>query len=337
MIITKKLIILLLIIILLFFYLDKSKENFNIENNNIYPIIFSIPEEKIVKNIPFKTKLISNLIPGDTSTYIYNTENDYYKEYQKSIFAKTIMKAGWDCMRHYEILANGTIPYFPNIENCPKNTMALFPKELVMEGNNLYNKLKDKNINELTISEKEECNKLAEKLLKFTKENLTTKNIAKYILNSTNNLNAKNILFLSVSTYPDYLRCLTLHGFKELFGKNCHDYPKVTHIYKNENYSYNTLYGKGFTYSNLLDNTLHDDSLDNTIENDIINNKYDIIIYGSYHRGTPHFDLVNKYYPPEKIILLCGEDYIDKNYNDYHINHHKEMADKKYNIFVREM
>jgi hypothetical protein len=95
-------------------------------------ITFSIPEEKIVKDIPNKSKLLSSLIPGNLSTYIYNNEEDYYNEYKKSLFATTILKAGWDCMRHYEILLNGCIPYFPNIENCPKNTMKLFPKSNLM-------------------------------------------------------------------------------------------------------------------------------------------------------------------------------------------------------------
>jgi hypothetical protein len=48
----------------------------------INPITFSIPEEKIVSFIKEKTKLLSSLIPGDISTYIYNTEEEYYKEYQ---------------------------------------------------------------------------------------------------------------------------------------------------------------------------------------------------------------------------------------------------------------
>ena len=47
-------------------------------------------------------------------------------------------------MRHYEIMANGCIPYFPNIEQCPPNTMALLPKHLIIEGNKLYETVKDK-------------------------------------------------------------------------------------------------------------------------------------------------------------------------------------------------
>ena len=122
------------------------------------PITFSISFDKIIKTIPLKTKLLSNLIPGKLETYIYNNETDYYEEYRKSYFATTTKKGGRDCMRHYEILANGCIPYFPNIENCPINTMALLPKNLILEGNNLYNSIKHKNIGDLTETEISECN-----------------------------------------------------------------------------------------------------------------------------------------------------------------------------------
>jgi hypothetical protein len=59
----------------------------------IYPITFSIPEEKVVADIQPKTKLISNLIPGQMSTYIYNNEADYYAEYSMSVFATTTKKS----------------------------------------------------------------------------------------------------------------------------------------------------------------------------------------------------------------------------------------------------
>lgn len=70
-------------------------------------------------------------------------------------------------MRHYEILANGCVPYFIDIENCPLNTMYLLPKELFIEANKLYNKFKNKNINELTKELVNEYNILQKKLLFF--------------------------------------------------------------------------------------------------------------------------------------------------------------------------
>ncbi len=295
----------------------------------LFPINFSIPKEKIVNEIPNKTKLLSNLIPGDISTYIYNTEKDYYDEYKKSYFAITKKKAGWDCMRHYEIMANGCIPYFIDIENSPENTMKLLPKELFIESNKLYEKLKHKNINELTEENKIECNNLIQKLLDYTKNKLTTIKISEYILNKTNHSEAKKILFLSGCIEPDYMRCLTLHGFKELIGSNCHDYPKITHLYKFNNSINNNLYGKGFTYSYLLDNNIHDIDMDKNIEELIKNKYYDIIIYGSYHRGMPYYDLVNNIYEAEKIILLCGE--------DIHICNYYKYLNKGHHIFVREL
>ena len=84
------------------------------------PIGFSIPKEKLCNYYIKKTKILSDLIPGNTKTYIYNTEEEYYNEYKQSYFAITKLKGGWDCMRHYEILADGCIPYFVNIEKCPK-------------------------------------------------------------------------------------------------------------------------------------------------------------------------------------------------------------------------
>jgi hypothetical protein len=38
-------------------------------------------------------------------------------------------------MRHYEILANRCIPYFPDIEECPALSLVDFPKEIIKETN----------------------------------------------------------------------------------------------------------------------------------------------------------------------------------------------------------
>lgn len=150
-----------------------------------------------------------------------------------------------------------------------------------------------------------------------------------YILKNTNFLNVNKILYLSGDTNPDYLRCLTLHGFKLLFKNNCHDFPKVPHIYKSENIDYTRLYGKGFTYSNLIDQSLHDDHSDHSIIEDIQNKVYDIVIYGSLHRGLPYYDLVQKIYDPSEIILLCGEDL-------HYCNCHTFLS-KGNTVFIREL
>lgn len=284
----------------------------------IAPIGFSIPSNKIVSNIPHKTKFCSDLIPGKLETYIYKNEGDYYKEYQSSLFAITTKKGGWDCMRHYEIMANGCIPYFPNIEQCPPNTMTLLPKDLIIEGNKLYE-----------TKDTEKCHILIEKILEYVKNNLTTEKMAQYILEKTQNLSAKKILYLSKDIRPDYLRCITLQGFKSLLGKNCHDFPKIPHIYKNAGIDYSRLYGKGITYTNNIEQELHDSSKNSSIEEDIQRNYYDIIIYASYHRGMPYYDLVCQHYNSSKVILLCGEDLHSCDYDSF--------VKKGHNVFVREL
>jgi hypothetical protein len=295
----------------------------------LHPVTFSFPEEKILKEPSVKTKILSDLIPGRPETYIYGNETDYYNEYRTSLFATTIKKAGWDCMRHYEILGNGCIPYFPDIENCPKNTMALLPKDLIMEGNALYARFKGKRINELSDADTAQCNVLVQKLLNYTREHLTTTRMARYILDKSSFTNAKNVLYLSRDTAPDYLRCVTLHGFKTLAGVKCHDYPKIPHIYKSRHIHYASLYGKGITYTNLLEPALHDDALDRNIADAIRNKVFDVVIYGSYHRGMPLFDLVSTVYKPNEIILLCGEDIHACNYNTW--------VNKGHTVFVREL
>ena len=180
------------------------------KDRRVKPISFAIPKYKILKEIDYHPKnILAPLIPGRLNTYIYNNENSYYEMYKKSIFALTYKKAGWDCLRHYEILMNGCIPLFLNIENCPKNIITTLPKskliDLLNEFENIfsfYNPFKIFKKKHLTfqrifktlkfnfksnnlenfIEENERVFELKKDLLDFTKKNLTTENLAKYTL-----------------------------------------------------------------------------------------------------------------------------------------------------------
>ena len=54
----------------------------------------------------------------------------------------------------------------------------------------------------------------------------------------------------------DYLSDFTLHGLRELYGSNVIDYPGAWYLYKDElvakKYNSNLLWGKGFTYKDIL-------------------------------------------------------------------------------------
>jgi hypothetical protein len=137
------------------------------------PINFCIPKELIVNEIPNKEKDYADIIPGDLSTYIYDTQVDYYNDYQRSYYGVTFKKGGWDCLRHYEILMNGCVPYFPDLEKCPTNTMTLFPKMLVHQNNRFLT----------TYGLSDNYKQEAQRLLNYTKKYLTTEYTANIILN----------------------------------------------------------------------------------------------------------------------------------------------------------
>lgn len=89
-------------------------------------ISFAIPEEKI-SNLPEKSKQfpdhivdneIANML-GKTTRYAFTNESDYYHDLQMSRFGITVKRAGWDCMRHYEIAANGAVICFKNLDDKP--------------------------------------------------------------------------------------------------------------------------------------------------------------------------------------------------------------------------
>lgn len=284
-----------------------------------YSIQFGIPECKIVHSIPHKDRDFAFIIPGQVDTYIYTKEDDYYRDYQRSLFAVTCKKAGWDCMRHYEILANGCIPYFLNLDDCDPKTMPFLPRELIKEAMNLegvsYLHIDHSKFN------RERYDQILNKLLEHTRKYLTTKQIAKYILDTVNYSGKGKILFLSGSVEPDYLRCTTLIGLKELLGNRIVDVPKIQHIYRSYSGNIEVLYGRGMSYTKIID----DRPLNRgNILKRILNKEFDLIIYGSVHRGMPFHSEVLKTYAPERIVYICGED-----------GHICSMASWK-NFFLRE-
>ena len=151
--------------------------------DKVKPLYFAIPEELIVSTVPAKTREYATIVPGDLSTYIYDNEEDYYKGYQESFFGVTFKKGGWDCLRHYEIIMNGCIPYFPDLQQCPQHTMLTFPKRVITECNTRLT------MGSLTA---EDCITYTEILLNYARANLTTKQLFNYVIKDANNKTMKN-------------------------------------------------------------------------------------------------------------------------------------------------
>lgn len=92
----------------------------------------------------FKGSYIQSV--GDAGVnYVFSTEESYYRNYQDSLFAFTTKKSGWDCMRHYEILAANCLPVFPDIVSAPVFTMNEWDRKLQLKVNALWLELSNVN------------------------------------------------------------------------------------------------------------------------------------------------------------------------------------------------
>lgn len=152
------------------------KRELQVNRTDVSPISFAVPDCVLTDSYHItKTQLFGTIYPGKIETYIFKTEEDYYNDYLKSYYGITFKKGGWDCMRHYEILANKCIPFFIGLENCPKTILTNWPKDLL-----LYT-------NEYAKSEiiPPDYETVLEELFQYVKLNMTTKALANYIIQTS--------------------------------------------------------------------------------------------------------------------------------------------------------
>lgn len=110
----------------------------------IEPLAFSIPAEKIVaeplpaagRTSDFPRHIVDPEVrtllereavpagaPGSVAAergYVHDTEEAYYADLRRALFGVTTKRGGWDCLRHYEIAANGTILCFRDLDRKPR-------------------------------------------------------------------------------------------------------------------------------------------------------------------------------------------------------------------------
>lgn len=304
---------------------------------SIFPLSYCIPDEIVVSTVPNKTSVVADIVPGNANNYkfIHGQEEQYYAVYRDAMFGITMKKGGWDCLRHYEIMANGCFPMFIDLENCPDKTLTTIPKQLII------------NCNKELLPWKEDTtkyNEYSKVLLEHVRNNCTTSACAKYILSKLQ-INPKKILLLTCDSGINYTRELTWIGIKrylESVGGEGVEYPPINYLY--ESYQNKDLYGNGFTYSGRLknQNTMKEDDIISSIQN-----KYwDLIIYGKIgvdedFYGTiprvPFWDNVMTNYSKNKIIFLYGGDICQnlstKNKHSDHLLKHSQYGQ----CFVREL
>mgnify|MGYP006879002181 CR=1 FL=1 len=92
------------------------------------PTGFSIPAAKIMPlELSAKTqRFASHCVDAEVAAeeglktaYAFNSEADYYYNMAASRFAISTCRGGWDCLRHYEIAAAGTLLCFRDLQSKP--------------------------------------------------------------------------------------------------------------------------------------------------------------------------------------------------------------------------
>jgi hypothetical protein len=157
------------------------KRELHSPNDKAIPIQFGFPEEKI-QPLGTKTQLLAPLDPMDLRTYVYKDEASYYDSYKSALFGKTMKKAGYECMRHLEIMGCRAIPYFENLEYVPPTIMARSPKTEMLVAKSML----EYNRGELfmTSAGVRIWETLEQKIFEQFKANLTTKALANYVLDT---------------------------------------------------------------------------------------------------------------------------------------------------------
>jgi len=112
----------------LYFKRELQYEVANFRLCKVFPVSFSIPAEKIRSSSRARKsqQLARHCVDpevasafGLQTSYAFASEEAYYDDLAASRFAVTTKRGGWDCLRHYEIAAAGSLPCVRQLESKP--------------------------------------------------------------------------------------------------------------------------------------------------------------------------------------------------------------------------
>jgi hypothetical protein len=311
--------------------------------HNYLPIPYAIPDEFIESCVSNKSVEMSCTIPGAAYTFETGMEREYLEKYRQARFALTQRKGGWDCLRHYEILASSCIPLFQNLDSLPSTTMISFPRELLKVA---YSELLPYNESKASIYQK-----WSEKLLAYTRENNGTMALAKYFLTKFPS-NTRRILVFQCNNGSNYTREMLIIGLQRLLGNSVVTYPHISYLHTDNTIDKTTLHGLGFFYTDRLPavDKIYDES---EILQSIQNKEWDLIVYGKVgpdeHGNLPHeategsleglpfWNIVSANYNKSQIAFLYGGDGFSNLTKDNKYRQHLERHSQYGKCFVREL
>ncbi|NNC86841.1 MAG: hypothetical protein HKN82_00110 [Akkermansiaceae bacterium] len=282
----------------------------------LFPLSYAVPRSLIVEAVPEKTRLLAGAAgradparAGAQGAYRFGPgeQDAYYRHYQESWFAETCRKGGWDCLRHLEIMMNGTIPIFAGLEDCPEWTLASYPRELLLQIRERHAPVLAGGSASVDDLDAGSLRRDAEDLLEFTRRHLHTEAMARYFLACMGAAGARSVLFLTRVKKPDYLCEMLLHGLRSVLGEGLVDVARRWWLYESAApEAVGRLYGNGFTYTRHLEDRAIDRD---RIASRIRAREFDLVIMANIERGTPFLKLVRQHYPRERVAIVDGGDY----------------------------
>lgn len=348
----------------------------------VVPISFSLPEQMYAPVVPPKSQNFSTVVPGNSSTYVFRTshtstpmeilasEDNYYKDMSRSLFSFTFKKAGWDCLRHTEIIAAGALPIFTDIDTVPSGTLAAHPIQVYkllkawpglsvqgLPGMHSSSHPARTGHSRLTrgwftgpVSYKitSPINKTlyqlaVQSLLHIGSQFLTTRGMAQHVMAVANITKDNNVLFVTdTNAAADYQGDTLLHGFMTLMMTNVVDYPRRACMWRDaDTFTEGELashmlheYGAGFGYGHRLYEPPGVVNRSN-VEHRITSGQFDFVVFGITHPGRDFWrelkPLVCRSVPKQKVIFVYGDDFPPSHAQL------KEFSSCSHHIFTREM
>ena len=286
------------------------------ERYGFYPISFVLMRDTdIDQGIPEKTKLISNVIPGNS--YSFDYESELYNEYRNSEFAFTFKKCGWDSYRNIEIISQRAFPLYLDLKRIPRFCMTFYPKKHIQQVTELFLE------SPVRLSEDFRQN-FFHSAFSF----LNTQFLAQYLISCVR-IEPRSVLFYDESLdlfKGDYQSMMVLKSLTKIPNVELTLVQKLDYLFFS-GVDKSDLYGRGFGYVGLLEDVELYRKEDLTIT-DI--ETFEWIVVGSAARNLKFISSLSSRLR-NKIILIWGEDRSPTR------NELKLLQSKSQHIFVREI
>ena len=271
-----------------------------------------------------KTRTSAIVTPYDRGTYRYpptpEGESAYLAQYRESFFGVTCKKGGWDCMRHYEILSQGCMPWFVDIFECPESCLVDSPKDLLRQVHSLRGCCFDAETGQVAVDpdcfDADRYWPLLGQLWDYSRRQLTTEQCARRMLERAGAIDCRNVLVLSVShDCIDYLGGMVLHGLRSIAGLSVTDHPRMDYMYlrpdRPDDHCEAEMWGLGFSLAHRLAEPHGIDREDLSAR--LAAGEFDLAVYVDAGKLTPErplplWDGVRRALGRRRVLLIDGND-----------------------------